>query len=644
MTEFHHPYQFIRVDTRKTKTDEWKTLDGLERVENCFIRHDYWHKEGLSGRITCTLKTLSPLVVGAEQQASNKDKGVPGSVTPYRDRDGNPAIPGNSLRGMVGNIAETISQSSLRVLIQAENGEYSVRKPAKADNAGITDAPLKKIGLLCKQADGRFAIYPLADEDKKAIPVGDYLDKGDNAECRQRWQKETQFLKKQACYQRHHNSQSHSYGSHSAGIYYIRGENKQLGKRREYYLPWNGKIDDNKLLPIKPNVITVLETILRTLYATIKDPKDRETKSRQMLPKGYANQARGWEVNDDKPLVLDGDLLYYREVNGDVVEVSYSSIWRKAIPGDLHGAFKKTAGINSLPWNTERDALTPAEALFGVVEDKPDENKRGGARNLASRIRFTDAIVTQSIELQDAIILKILNSPKPPSPALYFSGHGRYVAKTDLDLGTDTPNGRKQYLPHPRSLFELPRNDWETRQEAGDENYRPHMHLRCQPIPAQVELRSYVHFENLSEAELGLLLTALQPAEASSTFVHRLGLGKPLGLGHIQLSTHVETINRQQRYSRLGLQSGRYQTWSKQLDTSLINAKALKELCWLANPNNVPTQIPVCYPFDSKNGQEAYSEDKGFKWFGKNDSSNQRAIHQSLESVAPGKRLPTLAS
>jgi CRISPR-associated protein (TIGR03986 family) len=635
MTEFHHPYQFIRVDTRKTKTDDWKTLDGLERVENRFIRHDYWHKEGLSGRITCTLKTLSPLVVGSEQKGGNKEKGIPGEVLPYRDRDGNSAIPGNSLRGMVGNIAETISQSSLRVLIQAENGEYSVRKPAQAEKVGIEDSPLKKIGLLCKQADGRFAIYPLADEDNKAIPVGDYQTK-DN--------KETQFLRTHDCYQRHHNSQSHSYGSHAVGIYYIRGENKQLGKRREYYLPWDGKIDDSKLLTIKPNVVTVLETILRTLYATIKDSKDRETKSRQMLPKGYANQVRGWETKDDKPLVLDGDLLYYRETHGDVVEISYSSIWRKAIPGDLHGAFKKTAGINSLPWNADRDALTPAEALFGVVEDKPDEKKRGGARNLASRVRFTDAIVTQPIELQDTVILKILNSPKPPSPAMYFSGNGRYVAKTDLNLGTDTPNGRKQYLPHPRSLFELSGNDWETQRETRDKDYRPHMHLRCQPIPAQVDFRFYVHFENLNAAELGLLLTALQPAEAGSTFVHRLGLGKPLGLGHVQLDTQVETIDRCHRYSRIGLQAVRYQAWAGQLDTSLLDTKALKELRWLANSNNIPAHVPVCYPFDSNKGQEAYDEGEGFKWFGNNDSRKQRASHQALESVKPGKPLPTLTS
>lgn len=107
---------------------------------------------------------------------------------------------------------------------------------------------------------------------------------------------------------------------------------------------------------------------------------------------------------DFKPLVLAGDILYYRAEHGEVVELSYSSIWRKAIAGDLFSAFARSSGENSLPWNKNRQALTPAEALFGVVEDQPD--KQQGGRHLASRVRFDGCVADTSYNLRRTYCVK----------------------------------------------------------------------------------------------------------------------------------------------------------------------------------------------------------------------------------------------
>lgn len=671
MTEFYNPYQFIPVDTSKTKKlVNYQNADALnDATKNEFVRHDYWHKKGFSGRIICTLTTLSPLVVGAEQiqDVNKKNASI---VNRYIDRNGNPAIPANSLRGMIGNIVETISQSSLRVLVQAEKGAYSVRKPAQAESLGESFAALKRIGILCKTDTG-YEIYPLpmANNNDQGISVGDYLDDKKYMDCcekkkkynpdincpsnnRARRKNELSLIRDRKCYQyKYHQGKLDAYEckalskKYDSGVYFIRGRNDALCKRGETYIPWDGDINPADCFPVDISVINVMENIMRSMVANEKDAGRREKRKHEMLPVGYAEHSeRVWELDPRKkerqPLVLEGDLLYFREKDGKVVELSYSAIWRKAVDGSLHGAFHRTAGENSLPWNADRDALTPAEALLGIVEDEPDEKQRGGARNLTSRVRFTDAVSIQPITLQEEVTLKILNSPKPPSPAMYFSAKSSYVAKTALDLNKHAPNGRKQYLPHPHSINnEL--EDWRA-ENASD---RPHMRLKCNPIPQKAVFQFEVYFENLSDGELGLLLTAIQPAKQGKQFVHRLGLGKPIGLGHVQLSYQVETINRQRnRYSVQGLKSSvRYQPWQQQPNLELVVSDVLGQLRELADPQSL-VDSKVCYPFATNKGQSAYHEGEGFKWFGNNDSSNQNIQGQALRKIIAGKPLPTLKS
>lgn len=146
---FYNPYQFIPANTHKTPSLDWSPpkdqSQALERPDNKFVRHDYWHEQGLSGRIVCRLTTLSPTVVGGQQIAQDNQ---PAIVRPYRHPNGQVAIPANSLRGLIGNTAEILSQSSLRVLTQPEDGAYSVRKPADSTDAEDSKNVLKNLGIL----------------------------------------------------------------------------------------------------------------------------------------------------------------------------------------------------------------------------------------------------------------------------------------------------------------------------------------------------------------------------------------------------------------------------------------------------------------------------------------------------------------
>lgn len=656
---FYNPYQFIPVNTRHAKQlTKWSPPKDpsypLAHEANQWVRHDYWHAQGLSGRIICRLTTLSPTIVGGQQDRESQDQ-QPALVTPYRHPKGQIAIPANSLRGLIGNTAEILSQSSLRVLTQPEDGAYSVRKPADSTDAEDSQNVLKNLGILLVR-DGKYQLYPLGASDHYTS-VGDYLDDDKSQRCcaslkrrlptaecpskhRARKVKEyREYIKDKNCYYYSANKPLSTYNGQQ-GVFYIRGRNDALCKRSETFIPWDGKIHEERLLEIPVAVVNRFETILRVVSDNIKKEAERAKAQVQMLPVGYndrqqQNQKRAWDLNSTEALVLDGDLMYYRLEHNEVVELSYSSIWRKAVAGDLFAAFKREAGDNSLPWYQKREALTPVEALFGVVEDQPD--KQQGGRHLASRVRFTDALPLQPVTLGAAVVLKILNSPKPPSPSMYFSGQG-YVAKTALDLNTDAPNGRKVYLPHPDALRSKPINHWQTNEPS--EN--AHMKLKVWPIPPQTSFEFTVQFENLSRPELGLLLKALQPLADNQQFVHRLGLGKPLGLGHVTIEPQLELIERAKRYEFAHWVQTRYlpKPVGDYQDHGLIVDTALRRFLQLSNPQTIGT-TPVCYPYvtDYKKGkvqQEAYEETDGFEWFGRNETTNkfERLNRQALSTRA----------
>lgn len=592
--KFYNPYQFIPVLAPKAEhLTDYQDLDTFKSVKNTFVRHDYWHEKSKSGRIVCTLEALSPLVVGGKQTSGNKESKTEGKVEPYRNRAGEVAIPANSLRGMVTNIAEAISHSSMRVLNTLENEFYSTRMR--------TEEAFKDIGVLCKRNEQWF-IFPLGEGESN----GNYKDEYDSL-----------FLRSHECFQAENNKDFHN-----GGVFYIRGEHESMPKKlHETFLFWNGKVVEKDRISIGSEQIKQFEQLLRERYA--------EEPDFPYLPKGYEKQERG--LNDkSKSILLDGDLIYYKSSfswklrRSYVTALSYSAIGRRIVEGNLADALKRIGGDNILLWDDHRQQLTPAEALFGVVEDKPAKNK--DARNLAARVRFTDAELlpaSKKMRLLPTRTLKILNSPKPPSPTMYFSTEkGRHISKGELNLDLHNPNGRKRYLPHPNVLGKQDdQYHFDTKLKGKD--YRHHLHLKCQPIDVGTQFQFSIYFENLSPAELELLYVSLMP---SQDFVHRLGLGKPLGLGHVSLTkVEVGVVNRQQRYSLTSLlddSTEKYQPFNMAghhvpNTEKLIEEEALNELLAMSNPANI--HHPICYPYSKFANQPVQNEKEGFEWFVCND-------------------------
>lgn len=341
---------------------------------------------------------------------------------------------------------------------------------------------------------------------------------------------------------------------------------------------------------------------------------------------------------------------------------------RRGAGGNSHDYFNAISP-EILPFNPQRNFISIAEQMFGFVEQNfnKDKSKNKGEQSkaLASRLRFSHATFAHWADMKNTsgeyylppVTLKILDSPKPPSPALYFKkkdGSGGYISKQQLSPNNYYPQGRKIYLHQAdkdkKSWASNP--PWATIPQPNTpcrKKDRCQQKVKVRPVKDGTVFYFHIDFNNLSNLELGLLLYSLNP---SGTFRHKIGMGKPIGLGTVHIEpVGLFTINRKERYSLKNNEDifaqdrQRYHNgWLKDNDTSLWEALYLQEvndyrktcnpidydklrnsfadrmdkniketLELLGNPDNV--KHPVHYP----QIKEMDIENENFKWFVKND-------------------------
>jgi len=77
-------------------------------------------------------------------------------------------------------------------------------------------------------------------------------------------------------------------------------------------------------------------------------------------------------------------------------------------------------------------------------------------------------------------------------------------------------------------------------------------HTLIKPLNSGVKFGFRVYFDNLSKVGLGALCWALQPrGDQNKKYCHKLGMGKPLGLGSVKLTPTLNLIDRKARYGSL---------------------------------------------------------------------------------------------
>lgn len=341
-----------------------------------------------------------------------------------------------------------------------------------------------------------------------------------------------------------------------------------------------------------------------------------------------------------------------RVVNGDHMPFESASV------ADL----VRNLSDNLLPLGVrESRQIFPAELMLGVVEAVA-ESAQQGAFAFASKLSFSNAVPATSdpITTLPTVTLKELASPKPKSAALYIRpvrDIHRYISKAEVNSEPRefTFNGTKIYLhAHRKSADGLPqafttnqlgietecaeaKYPWETHKSAlpesgGDEDeYQSSRQVAVEPIADNQTFAFAIRFDNLSEDELCTLCAALQP---SAHFEHRLGMGKPLGMGSIKLRVQdLLLVDRARRYADPA--DGHratplvYSSLAMKAMQKLAGANRALFLTLLAygEPQNISRVVH--YPQLQHNNPEVWS----VKWWGKNndnDHSGTLGWHQYL--------------
>ena len=159
--------------------------------------------------------------------------------------------------------------------------------------------------------------------------------------------------------------------------------------------------------------------------------------------------------------------------------------------------------------------------------------------------------------------------------------------------------GRKFYIHHPWSvdnIKEIPLTK----------------HNRTiEPLGKDNEFEFEVNFNNIRDWELGLLIYAL---ELEDSLAHKLGMGKALGLGSIQIQVKKISINNLQESEKtilsqkLDLINKGFElikSWVQDNSSSQpIHIKRLRELLWFPSSTETCDEIAICYPQINKENED----------------------------------------
>jgi len=699
---FYNPYQFIPVlplDASGWLDKEEFTTGRHYHSHGLYSRQDAQGGPIYHGRLQCKLKTETPIFIG-----SKREEGTAPVVVNNYFFDKEIAIPATSLRGMLSSLAETASNSALRVM---ENGLLSYRKTTDATKP--KDRPLSEIGMIVEE-----------DDNLKLIP---FAQKWALKEACSDSEMKT-FLEQNSCA---------TWSSDNPQIYYfefnddtgkpeglpipagsltaiprrlrpcilrILGKNQRekeipdtkkhemlIQVSKEFVDDFNGYIKGTHKLTINPKAIQRFEQLAN--QRTDSQKQESLEHDEQRLPYNLKGTIRNNNPAKygHKLRLKTGDLVYFRtdeQDNNIVAEIAFSAIWR----GRIENKDQNAANVHDFfspelrPFNPNRNSLSPAELLFGFVEEREkDKTYPEQALAFAGKVRIGAGRLTagqnQDVLLEHPVTLKILSSPKLPSPALYFQPKPQknpvqsgYIAKRELNPEQHQPNGRKYYLhamrqaTHPAQVQKLTATGgvatggdtlypW---QSGNNEN--PEQKAIIRPIKVGTVFEFYMDFDNLNAWELGLLCYALKPAPS---YRHKIGMGKPIGLGSVDISIEsLKLIDRRQRYAEDPFDinhddkagNGRYNVNADKIPSVdqlretfavTMNNNIRKAIEMLGNPHNV--KAPVHYPqVKAKN-----IEIETYQWFVANDSGSGKKPNkiepkkQPLNPITTGtEQLPTL--
>ncbi len=253
---------------------------------------------------------------------------------------------------------------------------------------------------------------------------------------------------------------------------------------------------------------------------------------------------------------------FYLEENGKVKSFGHTGIFRLAYERSIS---------EFIPYNhLDIKIRDITEAIFG------------NETQFAGRVFFEGAKFSKSEShdpLNSPTYLKTLSNPKPTTFQHYIVQ--KEIVPKYLESRNINTNGNFQGLEGLKDYnstdISIRGNKFYWHKEninfsADVEDIEKHLNqlTKAACIDKGTTFTGRIRFENLSDVELGALLFAL---DLPSGCCHKIGMGKPLGLGSIHISPTLHLSNRYNRYTKLDNEWSNYLPESKETDKNIEHFK-----------------------------------------------------------------------
>ena len=531
------PYNFVPLPERV-----FTVAEGIE-VDDKKIKPWEMHAQFVpgthSGWIDLTIETLTPLYIrGATNRTRDgswDDRDARVRPAPYTRPDGTPAIPGSSLRGMVRVVVEIISFSKIDPVTHAQPFFRTVAddRIGRAYRARMVRASQKPRGGILVIQDGSVRISP-----REVVRVGRSKLQGlvqipERPNDTPPWPQQygpcwVKLL-----------DRSDSVDTICVGEHCPTGSGWRSGtlvltghvpnKKREFvFLDPEGSASED---------VSVPEPIWDRFHDDDQVTDWQERAFPRNQPVGSGRKAAGHLRHGEPVFFLTDPARRSEENPAGLVFLGHAGMFRLPYdrsPADLIPEALRVASVD----------LT--EAMFGKV---------GRDSTIRGRLRFEDAVATAGGPdwFEPPLVPQILSAPKPTTFQHYLTQDGRQETErltTYLEADHTTIRGHKVYW-HRWNEGDGISQVKEANDHAGllrdlqGPRPRDTQHTIIRPVKAGVTFGGRVWFENLTAIEIGALLEALQLPEGCR---HRLGMGKPLGLGSIRVASRLRLVDRSTRY------------------------------------------------------------------------------------------------
>lgn len=522
----HAPYNFIPLNNEVVPGQDCPDFD---RYHSKPVSET--DPERFNGYIDCHLETITPLyirdaytneeIVKREPSGKNSAKnGNPDFFSP----GGTAKIPGSSLRGMIRTLVEIMSwgkfgftDSDRKLFFRAVGdtstlGKYYRQIMIDEQNGYF---PKIKAGIL-KKVDNKYLIY------KSKTFQGTQIYRV-NFDPTTRKMKNTDIALEQFDFKKvyfkpvapklypHKRPKNLKYAlveeiSDQKKEGYIEGyliSSGNLGKRKHMHWIINMPGSD-------------YEDITESIKVYLQD-ENREEK---------ANLLNMLQHN------LDGVPCFYIKTESGETALGHTGMFR--LP------YKYTIG-DHIPGYLKQEGHDMAEKIFGVEANK---------ESLASRVFFEDALLDRNqkdIFVSDKpLTTQILSGPKPTTFQHYLEQGDNAHIKNLNHWNTEGTNIRGHKLYWHRDIRDS--RDWEYNENEEQRKKDGKQLTQIKPIKPGIEFTFRIRFENLTKEELGAMLFAIDLPNGCH---HKLGMGKPLGLGSVNIKPKLLVIDREKRYTRL---------------------------------------------------------------------------------------------